>query len=111
MTFCTHVSAASAAMTGKNDNSADNPFILPSALITLQPFLLAAILAVKLHVDGRRLHADLRTSGAQDRHQLGFLIGPERAQCCASKRPIFPSGWRWTCATLRVGKPLVDRPS
>ena len=27
------------------------PFILPSTLITLQPFLLAADLAVKLHVD------------------------------------------------------------
>jgi hypothetical protein len=35
-------------------------FTLPSTLITLQSFLLAADLAVKLHVDGRRLHADLR---------------------------------------------------
>jgi hypothetical protein len=79
MTFCHHVSAASAGIRCKYRNNADNPFILPSTLITLQPFLLAADLAVKLHVDGRRLHADLRASGAQDRRRLGFLVGPERA--------------------------------
>jgi len=33
------------------------PFTLPSTLITLQPFLLAADLSVKLHVDGGRIHA------------------------------------------------------
>jgi len=91
MTFCHHVSAASAGIRGKYRNSADNPFILPSTLIILQPFLLVADLAVKLHVDGRRLRADLRVdrahfeplwlaswllncaSGAQDRH-LEFRV-------------------------------------
>jgi hypothetical protein len=47
-----------------NHPSADNPFILPSTLITLQPFLLAADLSVKLHVDDRWLHADLRVDRA-----------------------------------------------
>jgi hypothetical protein len=52
------------------------PFTLPSTLTTFRPFLFAADLNVKLHVDGRRLHADLRASGAQDRRRLGFLVGP-----------------------------------
>jgi hypothetical protein len=42
MTFCPHVSAASAGIPCKFRNNADNPFILPSTLITLQPFLFAA---------------------------------------------------------------------
>ena len=79
LTWSTNVSAASAVTMGDNDNSADNPFILPSTLTTFQPFLLAADLNVKLHVDGRRLRADLRASGAHDRHRLGFLFGPECA--------------------------------
>jgi hypothetical protein len=54
-------------------------FTLPSTLITFQPFLFAADVNVKRHVDGRRLHTDLRAADAQDRHQLGFLVGPECA--------------------------------
>jgi hypothetical protein len=67
------------------NNTASIAFTLPSTLNTLQPLLLAADLAVKLPIDGGRLHANLRASGAHDRHQLAFLVGPECAQRCASQ--------------------------
>ena len=68
-------------MTGTYKKRTLVPFILPSTLITLQPFLLAADLAVKLHVDGRWLRADLRV----DRVHFG---------------PFWLASWLLNCALL-----------
>jgi hypothetical protein len=103
MTFCPHVSAASAGIRCKYRNNADNPFILPSTLITFQPFLLAADLSIKLHVAGRWLCADLRVIVRTSDPLASFPTcstvrfwcagstpacrsgRPERAPCCASQ--------------------------
>ena len=85
MTFCPHVSAASAGIRCKYRHNSYIPFILPSTLITLQPFLLAADLNVKLHVDGRWLHADLRV----DRAHFGpFGWLPDLLNCALLVRMI-----------------------
>jgi hypothetical protein len=85
------------------------PFTLPSFFIAFIP-LLAADSYYQAAVDDRWLHADLRASGAHDRHRLGSWSALNVRAMLRIQMTGFPPWSCWTCATLRAGNRPTNPP-